>query len=76
MSRFLALGTLLALLAAPAVAPAADKADGPAFMLRIQSVDKLLDNAEYIAALAGQEETAKQFLGFIKALAGEKGIEG
>lgn len=76
MFRSLVLGSLLALLAAPAAARAADKADGPAVMLRIQSVDQILDNAEYLAALAGQEEAAKQFLGFVKALSGEKGIEG
>ena len=80
MSRFLAFGAFLALLLAPAVsfaAPATEKSTGPTVMLRVQSVEKLLDNAEYIAALAGQEEIAKQFLGFVKALADDKkGIEG
>ena len=80
MTRFFALGTLLLLLTAPAVSPAADKTvktDGPTLMVRLQSINSLLDNAEYIAGLAGQEETAKQVLGFVKALSsGDKGIEG
>jgi hypothetical protein len=75
MSRFLACAAFLALLAAPAAARAAD-ADGPTVMLRLQSVEKILDNAEYIAALVGQEDAAKQVLGFVRALSGEKGIEG
>ncbi len=45
-------------------------------MLRVQSVDQLLANAEYIAVLVGQEEAAKQALGVVKALAGDKGLEG
>lgn len=76
MFRYLALGACLALLAAPAVTPAADE---PAVKIQIQSVEKLLGNAEYAAKLIGKEEEAKQFLGFIKALTGdkpEKGIEG
>jgi hypothetical protein len=76
MSRFLACAAFLALLAAPVAARAADAADGPTVMLRLQSVDKILDNAEYIAALVGQEDAAKQVLGFVRALSGEKGIEG
>lgn len=78
MNRFLALGAYLALFAAPAMSVAADK-DAPAVKLQIQSVDKLLGNAEYVAKLIGKEEEAKQFLGFIKSLTGdnpEKGIEG
>ncbi len=81
MFRFLALGASLALLAAPAVSTAADNDDknAPAVMLQIQSVEKILGNAEYVAKLIGKEEEAKQFLGFIKSLTGdkpEKGIEG
>ena len=80
MSRILALGAFLALFLAPAVsfaAPATEKSNGPTVMLRVQSVEKLLDNAEYIAALAGQEELAKQFIGFVRALTDDKkGIEG
>ena len=82
MNRFLALGACLALFAAPALSSAADNKDdknAPAVMLQIQSVEKLLANAEYGAKLIGKEEEAKQFLGFIKSLTGdnpEKGIEG
>ena len=76
MSRFLAFGTLLACLTAPVAARAADKPEGPSLMLRLQSIDHLLENAEYVMALAGQEEQGKQVLGFVKLLKGEKGIEG
>jgi len=75
MFRLFALGALLSFLTMPGISKAAPS-DGPTIMLRVQSVDKLLDNAEYLAILVGQEEAAKQFLGFIKALANEKGIEG
>jgi hypothetical protein len=81
MNRFLALGACLALLAAPAMTTAADndEKNAPAVKLQIQSVEKILGNAEYVAKLIGKEEEAKQFLGFIKSLTGdnpEKGIEG
>jgi len=75
MTRILALLALFGFLAAPAPTRAADAtATGPTFMLRLQSVNQFLDNGEYIAGLVGQEEMAKQLLGFARALGGEKKI--
>lgn len=79
MNRLLALGACLALFAAPANLNAGDDKNAPTVKLQIQSVEKILGNAEYIAKLIGKEEEAKQFLGFVKSLIGdnpEKGIEG
>ena len=65
--------TLLGVTAAPATAQ--EKA-GPAVEIRLKSVNDLLDYAEYIGDLVGQGEQAKQLSGFVRAMAGEKGIEG
>jgi hypothetical protein len=78
MFRFLFTGAMLASLVAPAVSRAADAPakSGPSIMLRVQSVDQLLTNGEYLAGLAGQDEVAKQMLGTVRSMAGDKGIEG
>ena len=88
MSRSFALGALFVFLAAPAVSRAADNsADGPTLMVRVQSINQLIDYGGYLAELAGpdaviplpggQKIGANPILAFIKALAaGEKGIEG
>jgi hypothetical protein len=65
--------TLLGVTAAPT--PAQDKA-GPAVEIRLKSVNDLLDYAEYVGGLVGQEEQAKQGAAVVRAFAGEKGIEG
>jgi hypothetical protein len=56
--------------------PNSRAADAPTVLLRIASVEEMFDKAEYIAGLAGQDEVARQFIGFARALAGDKGIEG
>jgi hypothetical protein len=72
--RFLcALATLLVACSVPAAAQ--DKA-GPTIEIRLKSINDLLDYAEYIGGLVGQEEQAKQAAGLVKAFAGAKGIEG
>jgi hypothetical protein len=62
-------------LARPAPVPI-DKAGRPAVVVRVQAIDELLANLRYLAAQAGQEEQAKQFEGFIKSMAGPKGLDG
>jgi len=75
MTRLLALLALFGFLAAPSAVRAADaKAAGPTFMLRVQSINDMLDNGEYIAGLVGQEDAAKQLLGFARALGGDKKV--
>ncbi len=71
--RFLALFTTLTLCFGAGLANAADE---PALLLRIQSIDKLLLKANFLAKKANLEEQANQFLGFIEALKGETGLEG
>jgi hypothetical protein len=49
----------------------------PTVELRLRSVNDLIDKAEYIAGLAGQEEAIKQVREFLKQLSADgKGIEG
>lgn len=51
--------------------------DGPAVELRLRSVNDLLDRAEYVAGLAGQEAAIGQARDFLKALTIEgKGVQG
>ena len=78
LARFLSAAALLALLfpapARPADPPAAD---GPTLIIRLQSLDALLEHGQYIADLAGQQERAKQAAGMVQAFTDkEKGIEG
>ena len=58
---FLRRFTPLALLCLVAVAPAAraedKKSDSPSLVIRVQSIDSLLDNFKYLAGLAGRERT-------------------
>lgn len=48
----------------------------PTVVIRVNSLDNLIDDAMYLAKMAGQEENAKQIEGFIKAMKTEKGLEG
>lgn len=58
-------------------ASAQPKDAGPAIELRLRSVNELLDRAEYVAGLAGQEAAIGQARDFLKSLAVEgKGIQG
>lgn len=56
---------------------AAQKATEPTVEVRIRSVNDLMERAEYVAGLAGQDEPVKQAREFLKSLTTEgKGIEG
>jgi hypothetical protein len=67
--------TAAALLSTPVFAQDKAKA-GPAVELRVKSVNELLEYAEYLGGLAGQEEQAKQAAAMVKAFTTEKGIAG
>jgi hypothetical protein len=69
---------LVCLVALPAVLPAAEtlQAKKPTVVVRLQPIDELLANFRYLAGLVGQEEQARQIEGFLKSMAGPKGIEG
>ena len=58
----------------PKKAPAAVK--GPTLVVRIKSINDLISDGKYIAALAGQEDKAAQAEGFLNAMSGENGLGG
>ena len=88
LRRLLPVTALLAVAALPLLARADDakkaaqaekaaaKAEVPGLVVRIQSVEQLLENARYLAGLVGREEEARQMEGFLKAKTGPKGLEG
>lgn len=68
---------LAALAMVAAAVPAAARAQtpsAPTLLVRVKSVDGLMADARYFAALAGQEEQAKQIDAMIPALLGPKGL--
>lgn len=75
-ARWLSFVAVCFLVAVPAPVAAAESEDSPGYVFRIKSIDGLLEDIKYIANLAGNEEQARQLEGFVKSLAGEKGLEG
>ncbi|MCI0682641.1 MAG: hypothetical protein L0Y71_11095 [Gemmataceae bacterium] len=71
----LALAAALPFTALPLTARAGG-ADKPAAVVRVRSLDTLVDNAKLLVSLAGREEIAKQVEGLIKAKIGVQGLEG
>src|SRR5689334_19456507 len=70
---------LLGLVGLPGTARPADvkKAVTPGVLVRVQSLDDLMNNFRYLATLVGREEEAKQLEGMLKAKAGgPKGLAG
>ncbi len=74
--RLLLLAAVLGPAAAPRPALAQDAKAPPTVVVRVQSLDALVENGKYLAGLTGQEELAKQAEGFLKAKTGPKGLEG
>src|SRR5262245_26740832 len=66
----------LALVVALPFAARAGGADKPAAVVRVRSLDALVENAKLLVSLAGREEIAKQVEGLIKAKIGVQGLEG
>jgi hypothetical protein len=75
MSRRLLACVALVGLMVPVQGRAADSAT-PGIIVRIQSIDNLLETVHYLANLAGKSEEAKQGEAFIKSMAGEQGLKG
>ncbi len=82
-TRFVTLAGLVLLAAAPALAraaaPVATQAadDKPAVVVAFKSLEGLIDDAKYIAKLAGKEEEAKQTEKMLQNMVGgPKGLEG
>jgi hypothetical protein len=69
----------LAVLFVPLVvllAPAARAQEAPTVVVRVKSLDALLQNLNLVVKLVGQEEAANQIEGLIKSKIGKKGLEG
>jgi hypothetical protein len=74
-SWFAALTLLFVLFAAQAV-QAGEKADTPTVVVRVQSLNALLQNLNLVVRLVGQEEAANQIEGLVKSKIGKKGLQG
>lgn len=68
--------TSLALIVFWPLAVLAGDADKPAAVVRVRSLDALIDNAKLLVTLAGRPEIARQVEGLIKAKIGAQGLEG
>src|ERR1700680_1615630 len=73
--KLLALPFLLLLLL-PRLAWAQANATPPTVVVRINSIDSLIDHVKCLTGLAGQKDAARQIEGLIKTKIGEKGLEG
>src|SRR5437762_91321 len=70
-------GVLLCLIGVALPVRAADpKREAPTFVLRVQSIDNLMADVKYLAALVGEEEQAKQLEGILNSMVGENGLAG
>jgi hypothetical protein len=70
---------LLFLAGLPSVARPDDakkEADAPVVVLRIRSLDGILDDAKFLAGMLDQEEPVKQFEAMIRKRTGKKGLDG
>jgi hypothetical protein len=74
--RWLCSLTALLLLWSVAPAPAGDKETTPAVVVRVRSLDAVLQNARLLINLTGEQAAARQIEGLLKAKTGPKGIEG
>ena len=71
-----ALFMALVVLLAPAVRAGEKAAETPTVVVRVKSLNALLDNLNLVVKLVGQEEAAHQIEGLIKSKIGKKGLEG
>lgn len=67
---------LVLLLLVPGVLHAQGTTVPPTVVLRVSSIDSLIDHVKFLASLAGQQDAARQIEGLIKAKIGDKGLEG
>jgi hypothetical protein len=76
-ARWFSCGALLGLLVVPMAARADEaKPETPMLVLRLRSIDTLIDNGKLLARLAGKEDLGNQVEGLIKARLGPGGLEG
>jgi hypothetical protein len=69
VARMLTFFAVVMFVGAPAPVRAADdaKSTTPTFVIRIDSINNLIENAKYLAELAGQKDKAEEGLSFVKA---------
>jgi hypothetical protein len=67
---------LICLVAVPWPVLAADEKTQPAILVRVKSIDALMDDFKYLAELSGKAAEAKQLEGFLKGAGGQNGLEG
>ncbi len=67
---------LLCLVVPALPARAAEEKGLPAIVVRMKSLDGLVDDFRYLAELAEKENEAKQFEGLFKGMVGKNGLEG
>lgn len=77
MRRILSIAFLLPVLCflTPALC-AGEKSTTPSVVVRVQSLNALLQNLNLVVKLVGQEEAARQIEGLVKSKIGAKGLEG
>src|SRR5713101_4229696 len=76
--RWFSFASLVCLVAIPQSVSAQDtkKSTPPTVVVRVRSVDTVIDNVKLVVALAGRENIAQQIEGLIKTKVGPKGLEG
>jgi hypothetical protein len=65
---------LLALVALPAAAPAQEKPEPPALIVRVRSLENLFESGKLLFEAAGKGQVLKQIEDLIKSKAGPKGL--
>jgi hypothetical protein len=75
VAKLLAL-PLLFLLCVPTMALGQGTLPPPTVVVRMNSIDSLIDHVKFLAGLAGEKDAARQIEGLIKTKIGEKGLEG
>lgn len=76
LSCRLPVAILLALVAPALPVRAAETDSAPSVVLRVRSLDTVLEDARYLVTHLGKGEEAKQFDGFVRSMIGPKGLEG
>jgi hypothetical protein len=75
-ARFRSIVALLCVLAAVPLAAAADGQNTPTLVLRVRSIDGLLNDAKYLLTVAGKENEAAQIGGLVQSQVGKQGLFG
>ncbi len=66
----------LLVLVLPAMVKAQAKTVPPTIVVRLNSIDALVQHAKFLASLVGQNDAARQIEGLIKSTLGDKGLDG